>query len=177
VELSNTIYAVRGNHLDGIADPASLKAWLAAVADQLPVDVRGVEVDRLADFHALRTAVRDALHASVDGKPVAEPALAELNRRSAGNPQSIRLIQRRGKRESAVDNRAQTTTDVVLGAIAAETIALLSGAQAHQLRACEAPGCVLMFLKDHPRREWCSTACGNRARQARHYRRHRQHAT
>jgi predicted RNA-binding Zn ribbon-like protein len=35
------------------------------------------------------------------------------------------------------------------------------------LRACGAPGCVLMFVKDHPRREWCSVACGNRARQAR----------
>jgi hypothetical protein len=42
------------------------------------------------------------------------------------------------------------------------------------LRACGAPGCVLMFLKDHPRREWCSNACGNRARQARHYDRTRK---
>ncbi|HEY0690395.1 MAG TPA: CGNR zinc finger domain-containing protein [Kribbella sp.] len=24
-------------------------------------------------------------------------------------------------------------------------------------------------MKDHPRREWCSTTCGNRARAARHY--------
>ena len=46
-------------------------------------------------------------------------------------------------------------------------------ADSPQLRACHAPGCVLYFLKDHPRREWCSTACGNRARAARHYRRHR----
>jgi hypothetical protein len=45
-----------------------------------------------------------------------------------------------------------------------------------RLRACQAPGCVLYFVKDHPRREWCSTACGNRARAARHYRRHRDHA-
>jgi predicted RNA-binding Zn ribbon-like protein len=167
---------MRGEQLDGIEDAASLKAWLAAVADRLPVEGRSVEVERLADFHALRAAVRDALHAAVDGKLVPDAARAELNRRSAANPQSIRLIQRRGKRESAVDNHAHSATDVVLGAIAAETIALLSGAQAQRLRACEAPGCVLMFLKDHPRREWCSTVCGNRARQARHYRRHRQHA-
>jgi predicted RNA-binding Zn ribbon-like protein len=41
------------------------------------------------------------------------------------------------------------------------------------LRACHALGCVLLFLKDHPRREWWCNACGNRARQARHYaRRH-----
>ena len=40
-----------------------------------------------------------------------------------------------------------------------------------ELRVCGAPGCVLMFARDHTRREWCSNACGNRARQARHYRR------
>src|SRR2546429_545268 len=40
-------------------------------------------------------------------------------------------------------------------------------------RATLALGCVLYFVKDHPRREWCSAACGNRARAARHYSRHR----
>ena len=40
---------------------------------------------------------------------------------------------------------------------------LITGPAAEQLRACEAPGCVLMFAKDHPRRTWCSAACGNRA--------------
>jgi len=29
-------------------------------------------------------------------------------------------------------------------------------------------------VKNHPRREWCSAACGNRVRAARHYRRHRK---
>jgi predicted RNA-binding Zn ribbon-like protein len=37
--------------------------------------------------------------------------------------------------------------------------------------ACHAPGCVLYFLKTHPRREWCSVTCGNRVRAARHYER------
>ncbi|MGW9027726.1 CGNR zinc finger domain-containing protein [Streptomyces sp. NPDC055722] len=27
------------------------------------------------------------------------------------------------------------------------------------------------FIKNHARREWCSPACGNRVRVARHYRR------
>ena len=59
-----------------------------------------------------------------------------------------------------------------LAAIATESIDLLTDTEAHPLRACHAPGCVLYFIKDHPRREWCSTACGNRARAARHYARH-----
>nr|WP_137969774.1 CGNR zinc finger domain-containing protein [Streptomyces antimycoticus] len=34
------------------------------------------------------------------------------------------------------------------------------------------PNCLLFFVKHHARREWCSPACGNRVRVARHYRRH-----
>jgi len=45
----------------------------------------------------------------------------------------------------------------------------LLGEDAATLHACYAPGCVLYFVRSHPRREWCSNACGNRARAARHY--------
>jgi predicted RNA-binding Zn ribbon-like protein len=60
---------------------------------------------------------------------------------------------------------------VALGAVAQDAIELLTGPEATTLRACHAPGCVLYFVKTHPRREWCSEACGNRVRAARHYRR------
>ncbi|MEU1601426.1 CGNR zinc finger domain-containing protein [Streptomyces sp. NPDC005708] len=40
------------------------------------------------------------------------------------------------------------------------------------MRPCLAPNCLLFFVKNHARREWCSPACGNRVRVARHYRRH-----
>ncbi|HVT68684.1 MAG TPA: CGNR zinc finger domain-containing protein, partial [Trebonia sp.] len=55
-----------------------------------------------------------------------------------------------------------------LARVAVETQHLLAE-NGGLLRACHAPGCVLYFLKTHPRREWCSVACGNRARAARHY--------
>ncbi|MET9049418.1 CGNR zinc finger domain-containing protein, partial [Streptomyces sp. NPDC004362] len=35
-----------------------------------------------------------------------------------------------------------------------------------------APNCLLFFVKNHARREWCSPTCGNRMRVARHHRRH-----
>lgn len=49
---------------------------------------------------------------------------------------------------------------------------LFAGPDQERLKACLAPGCVLYFMQNHPRREWCSAGCGNRARVARHYRRH-----
>ncbi len=68
--------------------------------------------------------------------------------------------------------RSQVPPDQrLLGGLAADAIEFL--ASGPELRACLAPGCVLYFVKDHPRRAWCSTGCGNRVRAARHYARRR----
>lgn len=61
----------------------------------------------------------------------------------------------------------------LIAALAGAVIGFLSGPLRARLRTCLAPGCVLYFVKEHGRQEWCSTVCGNRARAARHYRRHR----
>ncbi|MEU6738808.1 CGNR zinc finger domain-containing protein [Streptosporangium sandarakinum] len=58
-------------------------------------------------------------------------------------------------------------------ALASAAIAFLAGPRRELLRTCPAPRCVLYFVKEHARQEWCSVACGNRARAARHYRQHR----
>jgi predicted RNA-binding Zn ribbon-like protein len=167
IELHNTLYADRGRVADGLADASGLRAWLAALGDRLPVAARSVDAGRLDDFVALRAAVREALHAAQQGRAIPEGSRAALNRASARNPQSLQLSWR----GSETRHHGPAATEVVLGVIAADTIALVS--EQRDMRACGAPGCVLMFIKDHPRREWCSTACGNRARQARHYARRR----
>jgi len=171
IELHNTLYATtRGELCDGIADPAALHAWLIAVASDLPVPVQTVDAERVAEFRALRDAVRAALRAALDGKPVAPGARRALNDAVAASPRSVQLAVDGTRR---VRYHADDPTTIALAATAHETIALVSGPHARGLRVCGAPGCVLVFLKDHPRRTWCSTACGNRARQARHYARHR----
>jgi len=169
VELHNTLFAARGEPVDGLADAGGLRAWLAALERQLPVEPGAVDAARLDDFLRLRAAVRAALQSAVDGEPVPAEALAALNAASATAPRWIGLVERGRERVAQVNFVGGDATDIVLGEIAAQTVELLAGPRAADLRACGAPGCVLMFLKDHPRREWCSPACGNRARQARHY--------
>jgi predicted RNA-binding Zn ribbon-like protein len=166
IELHNTLFAVRGQVHDGLADSAGLRSWVAALGDRLP---SAVDAGRLDDMLALRAAVRDALAATVERRPIPDAALAALNRASAAGPRSLQLT----RHGSEIRYHAPSETDAVLGVLASETIDLVSGPRVEDLRACRAPGCVLMFLKDHPRREWCSTTCGNRARQARHYARTR----
>jgi len=67
-----------------------------------------------------------------------------------------------------------TPTKIALALIARASIDLLTGPDRMRLGVCGAPGCVLFFLKESRRNQWCSATCGNRARVAQHYRRHRQ---
>jgi predicted RNA-binding Zn ribbon-like protein len=71
-----------------------------------------------------------------------------------------------------VERTAHSPALAAVAAIAEEAVALFAGPDRRLLRACHAPGCVLYFVRNHPRREWCSDGCGNRARVARHYQRH-----
>ena len=68
-----------------------------------------------------------------------------------------------------VARTAATPVSAALAAIADEAVELLTGPDAAALRACTAPGCMLFYRKDHPRRAWCSPRCSNRVRAARHY--------
>jgi predicted RNA-binding Zn ribbon-like protein len=171
VELHNTLYATSEGAMDGLSDVCGARAWLAAIADRLPEQARGKDIqhDRLL---ALRTIVREALTSVLAGDAVPPTALDALNAASAAAPSAPQLVHGASRTlEARIHHQASDATAVLLGALAADAISIVGGAQRELLRACGAPGCVLMFLKDHPRREWCSPACGNRARQARHYQR------
>ncbi|MFD5231552.1 CGNR zinc finger domain-containing protein [Streptomyces qaidamensis] len=58
-------------------------------------------------------------------------------------------------------------------ALAHAVIALLASPDLDRLRVCHAPRRVRYFLEDHPRQEWCTPRCGNRARVTRHRKRHK----
>ncbi len=170
IELHNTLYAANGSLVDGLADAGD---WLGALGARLPE--RAGDWPSAGDLVELRRAVRDALHAAVDRPAPERAALEVINTACARAPRSpIAIWRPDGDTVAATDYHGASRADVVLAAFAADTIDLLTGPHRADLRVCGAPGCVLMFLRDHPRREWCSNACGNRARQARHYQRARR---
>ena len=124
---------------------------------------------------ALRDTVRVALHAAIAAGPQ-DPATLEAINAASARAASARIARWRPNAppEPATTYLWATRADIVLGAFASDAIELLTGPHRQDLRACAAPGCVLLYLKNHPRRAWCSNACGNRARQARHYQRARR---
>jgi predicted RNA-binding Zn ribbon-like protein len=176
VELYNTLFAAAGTRLDGLADRASAEAWVASLAPRLPTGGKGTG-PKPADLIALRQAVRETLQAVIDGVPAPRASIDTVNRCCARAPRSrVARWSAHARLVRDWDFGGASRADVVLSAIAADTIELITGPDAASLRLCGAPGCVLMFVRDHPRREWCSGSCGNRARQARHYRRTHERA-
>lgn len=172
IELYNTCYATAQGVQDGLAAEGSAAAWLRGVAGRLPAGGAGrVGHDALLE---LRAPVRAALTAVAQGSEPGPEAIAALNAASARAPSFLTARNTaEGRLVSRLDPGAAGREDIVLAALARDAIALICGDR-DAVRACGAPGCVLLYRKSHPRQSWCSAACGNRARQARHYRRSRR---
>jgi predicted RNA-binding Zn ribbon-like protein len=178
VRLMNTIYADRTGVHDALGTAADLAAWLGDTG--LLDRRRRVTREDLARARSLRDALRRLAGAVTAGGRATsgsaidriDDAVAVVNAAAAAAPDAprVRLVDGRLQRHPAALGPPVISA---LSRVAAEAVELLTDPGAAPLGACHGPGCVLFFVKDHPRREWCSSACGNRARVARHYRRHR----
>ena len=175
VRLMSTIWADTDGAHDDLRTPADLNEWLDAVGtDRAAAHAGEAELTRA---RALRDAVRrlaafvtdDTRAAAASAMTDVAAALDQVNSAAAALPAPL-LALRDGRLELTADAGASPVT-TGLARVAEQAAGLLGGDAAARLRACYAPGCVLYFIKTHPRREWCSVACGNRVRAARHYQR------
>lgn len=178
VRLMNTLWADTAGVHDDLTTPAALHDWLVTVDHRYAADALGdPRPDELAEAKLLRDSLRRlAAFSSDDPRPAAQSpvdsvdeALAAVNRAITHLPHA-QLVMSGGRLHR--DRPAPTSpTGVALAELAHDSVEMLTGPGATKLRACLAPGCVRYFVRSHPRREWCSETCGNRARAARHYRR------
>ena len=178
IELVNTTFVdggVRGRVVDTLTTPSELDAWLARHREQFSADLRPVlagvssDVRDLGDWLDLREAIRGYLTALAGGANPAQQDLVRMNDAAVGAAHYIELQQA----DSLVARRRWHVADplaIALGEVASTAAEYARPERRSRLRACQAPGCILFFEKTHPRREWCSPACGNRVRVARHAR-------
>ncbi|MET7764640.1 CGNR zinc finger domain-containing protein [Streptomyces sp. NPDC005393] len=174
----------RGGVADDLDTAEGLTAWVRERAEPLEdaLDAPGAftaDAVALDAVRELRTAVRALFaHAVAPPAPLSSAgaaALGLLNAAAAAVPRAPRLDWPDGGAPGVrtVRSGPAPERDRLVAAVAADAIALLGGEERERLRACPAPRCVRYFVKEHPRQEWCKPSCGNRARVARHQRRHR----
>jgi predicted RNA-binding Zn ribbon-like protein len=157
---------------DDLATPAGLSQWLTKHA--LAPDAR-VDDAALAAIRELRVAVRELLEARIEARAPDPTAVETVNVAAAAAPTVRRLTWTAPSipREER-DSLGAGGVPLARALIAADAIDLVTGPAHANLLACAAPGCVRLLLRDHPRRTWCSTRCGDRVRASRYYHRHRK---
>ncbi|MGW6269175.1 CGNR zinc finger domain-containing protein [Streptomyces sp. NPDC055060] len=160
---------------DLLATPGDLRAWWALQAERLGGTVPPEEVGPadLAAVQAVREHTARALACARRGEEPAAADLAALNQAQRAAP-AISELAWDGAAVTAPRRRDGSPGQCLTAQLAEATAELLADPAVARIRECEAHDCVLLFLPAHPRRRWCSaTRCGNRARVARHYQRHK----
>ncbi|MEV8633363.1 CGNR zinc finger domain-containing protein [Streptosporangium sp. NPDC051023] len=188
LEFVNTVHARRGRPGDDLSDVEGMTAWGLAHAAELGLGPSFAASEELRhEVVRLRQAVRalfaravapgPASGADVTRLPGFTESLALVNATALAAPVAPRL---EWPREGApVATRVLTgesgESARVRAVLATAAIEFLAGPYGEQLRTCGSSPCVLYFVKERPRQEWCSVRCGNRARAARHYHQHKAH--
>jgi predicted RNA-binding Zn ribbon-like protein len=185
IALANTIWTDRATVHDALHATADVQHWIRAVGEQMDLTPAQAKTDVATPAAAQRLLeLRDAVRRlaaeqtrdprSLGQSPITGDleAMSIVNRASARSSVWPELVAD-GPELTRRDARAAGSfADAAIAVIARETIELIVSPLWQQLRPCVAPGCAYYFVKDHFRREWCSTICGNRARVARHAERH-----
>lgn len=170
VDLIDTI-AVPGSPVadDLLSDDDNAEAWWRLESARVPAG-------DLPDIHALRrlrTVLRHAIEAVVNGMPVPDGIVADLNFFMQSVPASTRLVRAETGLRTETRWHPEYGGNTRLAFIATQAAEFISDpVQASRLRRCANPACWMIFVAVNPRRSWCVPGvCGNRVRVARHYRR------
>lgn len=171
LDLVNTVVSTPGGEADLLQSADDLQAWLAAQRERL--ETADCQID-LGAVRALRAHITHAIEAARAGAPPDPEALRAITDAQRDAP-AYQELGWNGQTVTSTVRRPGTPTAVLLAQLAEAAASLLASPAIGLVRCCEGPGCRMLFLPAHPRRRWCSPAsCGNRARVARYYQRHKQ---
>jgi predicted RNA-binding Zn ribbon-like protein len=160
--------------VDDLATPAGLREWLA---EQRLVPNPRVDDAALAAVRELRDAVRELLQARIEVRAADPAAVETVNAAAAAAPTARQLTWTEpGAPRNERHCLGAGGVSLARALLATDAIDLVTGPAHADLLACAAPGCFRLLLRDHPRRRWCSSRCGDRVRANRYYHRHRQAA-
>lgn len=186
--MNSAVFLFEADHLaldflNAGRDPAreDVAGWLLQAGLATDGDVRRLAASPplgrilVTEASGLRGALEEAAEAFARGAGLPEPALFALNRVLEARRFGLRL-EPRGQGASLQRDEDVRFPLGLLTPVAAAAAELLASGDRARLRRCAADACGRWFydVSKNGRRRWCSMArCGNRAKVAAHYRRHR----
>jgi predicted RNA-binding Zn ribbon-like protein len=162
VDLANTVIDTPAGDLDLLESEEQLATWIEIERERIP-GVEGVS-GRLEEVRGLREDVLALLRARATGKRPPEEPRRRINEISAAAPVHVSLTPD----GQVVEELAAKDPYSRFEATVARSAIELGDRAESRLSICGAPSCGMLYLRDHPRQVWCTKACGNRARVARH---------
>jgi predicted RNA-binding Zn ribbon-like protein len=176
LDLVNTRFHVPEGWVDLLDQPEQRTEWLTTQARRLGVSVTkaGARSDAVAAaIKAVRDDVEAALEPARHGKKPPARALSGLNDALRAAP-AVPQARWDGSAVVISADRAGSLATLLTASFAETAVKLLADPAVRNVRRCDAPACVILFLPRNPNRRWCTpTICGNRARVARYYLRHK----
>ena len=174
LDLVNTLVHVPGQgEVDLLESKDVFREWLDHQRDRLTVWPPPGKVDRQA-VRQLRHHVAHAVDRARQGQSPGSAAMQALSDAQRDAP-AHRVLRWDGQVVTTTERRSGDATLDLLAQLAEVATDLLVKPAIRRVRQCEGSQCRLLFLPSHSRRQWCSPSlCGNRARVARYYERHKR---
>lgn len=176
LDLMNTHLFVDEMWVDLLDDPGQRTRWLAAEAERLGIgatDVAACTDEGAAELKAVRAHIAAAIECARSGREPSAQSLAGLNDTLRAAP-AVPQVRWDGTAVAASEERPGSLGSQLAARFAEAAAELLAGPAIRKVRRCEGPACAIRFLPRNPNRRWCSpSVCGNRARVARYYLRHK----
>lgn len=169
IALANTLVMLPGEQpWDGLATPEAATAWLVS-HDLAPGDTELLAYCQ-SRLTSMRSALRALFTARVRHTAPAPEDLETVNQALARVP-SAPLLHHDPQHgfQRAAEHPVTRLVEYALARIADDAAHLLSDDAAGALAQCESAPCDRFMLRNHGRRRWCSTRCGDRVRAARSY--------
>ncbi|MEA2279530.1 MAG: hypothetical protein QOK21_137 [Solirubrobacteraceae bacterium] len=165
VDFSASVKRRGDAHVELWRDGSDVADWCARMDGRVPRLTADQAGARLGELRTVRDDVFAILGAVVAGTAFPAAAAERLDARAREHPVIAQLVG------AAIVAGTGDPVDELLARAAAATIAL--AADPGELTFCDAPSCGQFYLRERRGQVWCSTACGTRARVARHARRDR----
>jgi predicted RNA-binding Zn ribbon-like protein len=174
LDLVNTLASgPDGEALDLLASPKTAAAWLDAQHALGRLTGAGANALDVVALRQLRSHIAECVEQARQGAAPPRQALTALNTALHAAP-AYPQMSWTGTAVTTTIGRSGDPRRDLCAELADAAADLLSDPAITRVRACEGAHCRILFLPAHPKRRWCSpSACGNRARVARHYQKRR----